>query len=98
MTGKKRARIMMYLQDTPGLPLIISVHDSSNVRWYIDESYAIHNDIKSHTGVLMTMGKGVIFWKSCKQKLMGKSSTEEELIGVYDGINQVLWTKFFLSW
>ena len=54
--------------------------------------------MKSHTGVLMTMGKGAIFWKSCKQKLMGKSSTEVEIIGVDNGINQVLWTKFFLSW
>ena len=73
---KKLAIVIMYLQDTPGLPLVISVENSGNIRWYIDASYAIHNDMKSHTGVLMTIGKGTIFRKSCKQKLIGKSSKE----------------------
>ena len=53
-------------------------------------------DFKSHTGVAIAIGKGVIFAKSTKQKLNSKSSTEAELIAVSDGIGQVIWTRNFL--
>ena len=51
--------------------------------------------MKIDIGVLKKIGKGVIFWKSCKQKLVGNSLTETEIIGVDNYINQILWTKFF---
>ena len=61
---------MMYLQDTQALSLIVSLDNSDNIQWYIDALYVVYKDTKSHTGVLMTMGKSdVVFWKSCKQKL-----------------------------
>ena len=34
---------------------------------------------------------------SRKQRLNTRSSTEAELVGVDDGINLILWTKFFLE-
>ena len=71
--------------------------DSGVLKWYIDGSFAIHNDMKSHTGINLTMGKGTIYGGSLKHKLNSKSSTEAELISVSDGINQVLWTKYFLE-
>ena len=43
------------------------------------------------------MGKGIIYGGSLKHKLNSKSLTEAELISVSDGINQVLWTKYFLE-
>ena len=46
---KKLARVIRYLQDTLGFPLITCVDDSDNISWYIDASYAIHKDMKSHT-------------------------------------------------
>ena len=88
---------MKYLQDTWYLPLILEDDDSGVLKWYIDGSFAIHNDIKSHTGINLTMGKGTIYGGSLKHKLNLKSPTEAELISVSDGINQVLWTKCFLE-
>jgi hypothetical protein len=38
----------------------------------------------------------VIYAQSSKQKLVTVSSTEAELVGVSDGLKQVLWTRNFL--
>ena len=57
--------------------------------WHIDGSFAVHNDMKSHTGIYMSTGKGAMYASSNKQKLVAKSSTKTEVIGVGDGIGLV---------
>ena len=54
-----------------------------------------HVDFKSHTGATMTMGGGVLCSVSTKQKVMSRSSTEAELIGVDDVISKILWSRLF---
>ena len=53
--------------------------------------------MRSHTGGFMTMGTAWDYVQSSVQKLNTKSSTEEELIGVYDELTQVIWTQYFLK-
>ena len=53
--------------------------------------------MKSHTGEMMTLGKGAVYATSQKQKINTKSSTESELVAVNDVLSQVLWTLYFLS-
>jgi Cft2 family RNA processing exonuclease len=62
----------------------------------VDASFAVHVDGKGHTGVAITAGKGTIYAKSSKQKIMAKSSTEAELIGLTEGIAQVVWIRNFM--
>ena len=38
----------------------------------------------------------MLYSKSTKQKIVSKSSTEAELIGLSDSLTQVLWTRYFL--
>lgn len=45
------------------------------VKWWVDGAFAVHNDCKSHTGAIMSLGKGVAYSTSTKQKLNTKSST-----------------------
>jgi hypothetical protein len=45
----------------------------------------------------MSLGKGVVFGTSTRQKLNTKSSTEAELVGVNDVMPQALWTRYFLE-
>ena len=94
---KKLFKLIKYLQETQYLPLVLEDKDSGVLKWYIDGSFAIHNAMKSHTGINLTMGKGKIYGGSLKHKLNSKSSTEAEaeLISDSNGINQVLWTKYF---
>ena len=94
---KKLGRLMKYLEGTIGLPLILGMDKKGKIRWYIDAAFAVHNDMKSHTGAVMTMGLGAANAQSSKQKLNTKSSTESEFVAVDDVISQVIWTKYFLE-
>jgi len=62
----------------------------------VDSSYAVHPDMHSHSGIMMTLGKGVTYSMSCKQKLNTKSSTEAELVAIDDVMGQILCTRHFL--
>ena len=53
-------RALHYLHDTIEIPRIIRVNGMDMLLTYIDVSYAIHSDVKRHTGDLMALGKGVI--------------------------------------
>jgi len=53
--------------------------------------------MRSHSGIIMMLGKGAVYSGSCKQKLNTKSSTEAELVGIDDAMGQVLWTRHFLA-
>jgi hypothetical protein len=47
---------------------------------YVDASYALHQDSKPQTGVVVYVGKMLAYVSSCKQKCMTKSLTEAELV------------------
>ena len=64
--------------------------------WYPDAAFAVHKDFKSHTGGVLTLGKGAVTTISAKQKLNTKSSTEAEVVAVDDVLPQALWTRNFL--
>ena len=53
--------------------------------------------MKSHTGGVMSLGRGAIMAKSRKQKLNTKSSTEAEVVGASDYLPNTLWAKRFLE-
>ena len=59
------------------------------LNWWVDASYADHDDMRGHTGGTTSMGKnehGSIIIISKKQKLNTKSSTEAELFGADDAM------------
>ena len=93
---KKLVRMISYLKGTSKLVLTLEADKINVLKWYIDASYSVHNDMKGHTGGAMTMGKGAIYNRSTKQKINTKSSTETEIVGVDDILPQVLWTNYFM--
>ena len=94
---KKLVRLMKYLNGSKRKHLTLSANNLKIIKWYVDASFAVHPDFKSHTGAVMTMGNGAIQSISRKQKLNTRSSTEAELIGVDDAATMVLWTKLFME-
>ena len=89
--------MLKYLKGTKEKVLTLGAENLTVIKWLIDASFAVHPDFKSHTGAVMTMGRGAIQSVSRKQKLNTRSSTESELVGVDDVSTMVLWTKLFLE-
>jgi len=93
---EKLSRLLRYLKGTIKLGLRLQVDTTIGILSYIDASYATHEDYKSHTGIVVSLGAGAIFAKSSKQRLNTKSSTEAELVGVSDGMGHVVWIRNFM--
>ena len=51
---------------------------------YIDIAHAVHANMRSHTWLIFTIGKGFITSGSTKQKYNARASAESELNGVDD--------------
>jgi len=89
-------RLLKYLNGSRELGLKLTADNYLLILAFVDASYGVHMDYKSHTGVTIAFGRGFIFTKSIKQKLNNKSSTEAELIAMSHDIGQVIWTRNFL--
>ena len=57
----------------------------------------MHPDKKRHAGCVILLGNAPVYVKASAGKLNTKSSTEEELCGVYEYSNMVIWLRNFLS-
>jgi hypothetical protein len=88
---------MKYLRSTTFMPLVLGWDGSGVLTWSVDASFAIHNDMRSHTGAVLSMGQGAMMSMPSKQKINTKSSTEAELVGVDDAMNFVVWIQLFMG-
>ena len=71
--------------------MLIGWDESGVLTWSVDAAFAVHEDMRSHTGAALTMGKGAMMLSlSSKQKINTKSSMEAELVGVDDAMNFVV--------
>jgi hypothetical protein len=64
---------------------------------WVDAAFAVHLDMKSHTGGVISFWRGGIVCKSTKQKLNTKSSREAEFVGASIYLPNTVWVKFFLE-
>ena len=88
---KKLERLLKYLNKTKDLCMIISPSCIDEVEVYVDASYGTHPDGKSHTGRVVSLGRGgPVAASSTKQRIVTKSSTEAELVGLSDSVGEAL--------
>ena len=93
----KMVHMMCYIRGTRKLPLILSANGSGILKWWIDGSFAVHPNMRGHTGGGLSMGRGFPIVNSTKQKLNTRSSTEAEIVGVDDCMPAVCWTRYFME-
>jgi hypothetical protein len=93
----KLERVLKYLNGTKEIGMILSANDIIQIFAYVDAAFGCHADYKGHTGGFISLGNGLVHVKSSKQKLVTKSSTESELVGLSDYASQVIWTYYFLQ-
>ena len=94
---RKLSHLMQYIRATRKLPLILGADGTGILKWYVDGSYAVHPNMRGHTGGGLTMGRGYPISASTKQRMNTRSSTEAELVGVDDLMPSILWTRLFLK-
>ena len=87
---KKLIRLMKYLKSTKDILLTLEAKNSGCIQWWVDASFAVYLDMKSHSGAMMSMEQGAAISGSKKQKLNTKSSTESEIVGVDDYMPMII--------
>jgi Reverse transcriptase (RNA-dependent DNA polymerase) len=93
----KLNKLIGYLKNTVNEVLTIKMNKKEGIKWYVDAAFAVHKDMRSHTGAFMTLGQGAFYATSTKQKINTRSSTEAELVSLDDVLAKVLWVKRFMS-
>ena len=90
---KKLNRVLAYLNSTVEEVMHMQSGGSVVPEVYVDASYGVHSDGSSRTGmVIMMAGVAIGCWSS-KQKLVTKSSTEAEIVGLSDGLTNAIWMR-----
>jgi hypothetical protein len=93
--------MLKYLRDTKDLGILIRPTDMQVV-FMADSGFAVHLNRRSHSGILVGLGcEGTfipIHWRSLVQKLVTTSSTEAELVAIYDGLDFVIWIRRVIEW
>lgn len=79
----KLLRLRNYIAATKEQKLTLKTDDFV-FRVYVDSSFGVHPNGRSHSGMVISLGRGSILCKSSKQKINTKSSAEAELIAVSD--------------
>jgi hypothetical protein len=93
----KLKRVLQFLNNTLDDFLFLGADCLNILKTWVDAAYGVHDDMKSHTGGVMSLGRGTIMCKSTKQKLNTKSSTEAEFVGASDCLPNTIWAKMFLE-
>lgn len=93
----KLERLMEYLKGTFGDELCLGADNLDEMGSFVDVSFAVHKDMRSHTGGGISLGRGILFGRSTKQKLNTTSSTESEIVGAADYLPNTVWLMKFLE-
>ena len=93
----KLAHMIKYLRGMKLLPLTLSTSSTGILKWWVDGSFAVHPEMRGHTGGGLSFGHGFPIVTSTKQKLNTRSSTESELVGVDDCMPAICWTRYFVQ-
>ena len=79
------------------MKLCLTADNLENITWWVDASYTVHWDSRSHTGIVMSFGLGDVMSGSWRQKLNTGSSTEAELVRIDNALKYIMWGLYFIQ-
>ena len=82
MTGSNCQPVLQYLKRNLSLSLPLQISDLELIHWWVDASFTVHKDFKSHIGGTMSVDRGSIIDICKKQKINMRSFTEANVVGV----------------
>ncbi|GJZ64151.1 retrotransposon protein, putative, ty1-copia subclass [Tanacetum coccineum] len=93
--------ILKYLRNTKDMFLVYGgdIKRKLRVSCYTDAGYLTDDDddLKSQTGYVYVLNRGVVDWKSTKQSIFATSSAEAEYIAAYNASKEAVWVRKFIS-
>jgi hypothetical protein len=92
----KLRRLVTYIRDNRERQFEL-VPRGIYLEMYVDASHACHDDRRSQSGIVLTLGGAPFYCSSSRQKLNSKSSTESEIIGMSDASSMIQWARQFLQ-
>ena len=93
----KLVRTLGFLKGTRDDTTTLEAYDTQTLTWYVDAAFAVHPDMRSHTGMVFTLGKGAFISSSTKQKINARSFTESELIALDGKLSKTICIKKFME-
>ena len=79
------------------LCLTINTNYLDQNHWFIDDAFAVHLDMRSHTGAYITFGKGMVDGSAKTQNMNTTSLTEVEVVPVSKNMPALKVTQYFLE-
>jgi hypothetical protein len=70
---EKLHHLMEYLRKDHAQPLVLGAKNNGLLMWYVEALFAVHTNMRGHTGRGLTMGRGFFITASTKQKLNTRS-------------------------
>ena len=91
-------RVLRYLKGTVGLGLTFKKTGKLDLSIYTDSDFGGSLiDRRSTTGYYTMLGGNLVTWKSKKQSILSKSSTEPEVRALSSGVDKVIWIRGILK-
>lgn len=90
---KATYRVFRYLKATPSQGILLPKDGRTNLVYYCDSDwFGCSFTRRSQTGYLLPFGGASVSWKSKKQSVMSRSSTEAELYrAMASTVSEILW-------
>ncbi|KAB2614533.1 hypothetical protein D8674_039240 [Pyrus ussuriensis x Pyrus communis] len=90
-------RLLRYLKGSVGRGIIMEKNESTEITGYCDADWAGNSiDRKSTTGYCTFVGGNLVTWKSKKQAVVARSSTEAEYRAMASTACELIWLKGLL--
>ena len=75
---------------------IIGATSLTEIMTFIDSAYAVHENMRSHTGGITSFGIGAVHARSKMSNINVKSATESELVAASEYLPYNLWMRHFM--
>ncbi|GJQ93956.1 putative RNA-directed DNA polymerase [Tanacetum coccineum] len=91
-------RVLRYLKNAPGCGITFKRNADNNLRVFVDSDWAKFKITRrSITGYSVFLGNNLVSWKSKKQSVVSRSSTEAEFRAMCNVCCEVIWIKKILT-
>uniref|UniRef100_A0ACD5X204 Uncharacterized protein n=1 Tax=Avena sativa TaxID=4498 RepID=A0ACD5X204_AVESA len=91
-------RILRYLKGCPGKGILFSNHGHLRVEGYTNADWAgCLDDRRSTSGYCMFVSGNLVSWRSKKQSVVARSTTEAEFRAMASGLCELMWLQLLLD-